>query len=131
MLLGRRNTESANKKLFLAAFRQIFIHFFGNLLGIFNSFHNGPGTQHHITAGKNPLTGSVAVLVGGKQTVAAHLQAGGGADDAVLRALADGNDDAGAGEELLLAGGGNVAFLVHLHFLVVNAVVGNAGGRMP
>ena len=67
------------------------------------------------------------MLIGGKQAVAAHFQAGRGADDAVLCALADGDDHARAGEKLLLTGRGNVAVLVHLHFLIVDAVVGNAG----
>ena len=113
--------------MFFAALGQILIHLFCNLLGVLHRLHNGAGTQNHIAAGKNAIAGGMAVLVGGKQAVAAHFQAGRGADDAVLCALADGDDHARAGEKLLLTGRGNVAVLVHLHFLVVDAVVGNAG----
>ena len=49
------------------------------------------------------------MFVGRQQTVAAYLKTGGGADDAALCALTDGNDDAAAREELFLAGAGDVA----------------------
>ena len=100
------------------------MHGLGHLLAGGNGMHDGTCAVGHVAGREHTGTGGVALLVDGDHAAALLLQVLGGVDDVAAELLADGDNDAGAGINLLRAGDrAELALFVKLVVGEDNAVV--------